>query len=136
MVLICQLYSGTLIFQVSFECNDITSKKKDQKWGLDKYLNFQKDVYQDAIEEPSSMLTELAVVDLNDFEKLPLLQEGDVIAYRVLELTSWTPELTSFRVRKVSHHDGSLEIKFAAFVDARCVKQSKSDAMPAVTMVA
>nr|GEZ31524.1 hypothetical protein [Tanacetum cinerariifolium] len=29
--------------------------------------------------------------------------------------------------------NGSLEIKFAAFVDARCVKQSNSDAMPAVT---
>ncbi|GJS32987.1 topless-related protein 4-like protein [Tanacetum coccineum] len=46
------------------------------------------------------MLTELAVVNLNDFEKLPLYnspKKGDVIAYRVLELTSFcTPELTSF----------------------------------------
>nr|GEU60771.1 hypothetical protein [Tanacetum cinerariifolium] len=153
---------------VSFEWNGITSKKKGQKWGLEKYSNFQKDAYQDSIEEPS-MLTELPVVDLNDFEKLPLYsspKEGDVIAYRVLELTSsWTPELTSFRVGKVSHYDGnivvlmpvpeypivldkmdedipddslykddgSLEIKFAALVDVRCVKQSNPDAMPAVT---
>ncbi|GJR66562.1 coilin-like protein isoform X1 [Tanacetum coccineum] len=67
------------------------------------------------------MLTELAVVNLNDFEKLPLYnspKEGDVIAYRVLELTSfWTPELTSFgyasttmTVRKVSHYDGNIVV--------------------------
>nr|GFA08131.1 hypothetical protein [Tanacetum cinerariifolium] len=55
-----------------------------------------------------------AVVDFNDFEKLPLYsspKEGDVIAYHVLELTSsWTPELTSFWVRKVSHYDGNIVV--------------------------
>ncbi|PWA68958.1 Coilin [Artemisia annua] len=159
----------TAVSDVSFQWNGITSKKKGQKWGLEKTPTFQRDAYQDAIVEASSMLTELPVVDLNDFDKLPLYsspKEGDVIAYRVLELTSsWTPELTSFRVGKVSHYDGnivvlmpvpeypivldkmdedtpddslykedgSLEIKFAALVDVRCVKQSNSDAMPAVT---
>nr|GEU76298.1 hypothetical protein [Tanacetum cinerariifolium] len=55
-----------------------------------------------------------AVVDFNDFEKLPLYsspKEGDVIAYHVLELTSsWTPELTSFWVRKVTHYDGNIVV--------------------------
>ncbi|KAL3649816.1 hypothetical protein CASFOL_006219 [Castilleja foliolosa] len=41
-----------------------------------------------------------------DFEKLPLLtsipKEGDLVAYRILELSStWTPEISSYRVGKV-----------------------------------
>lgn len=31
------------------------------------------------------------------------MQEGDIIAYRLIELSaSWTPELSSFRVNKTS----------------------------------
>ncbi|PWA57659.1 Coilin [Artemisia annua] len=45
---------------------------------------------------------QVPVIDPNDFDKLPPCcepKEGDVIAYRLLELnSSWIPELSSFRV--------------------------------------
>lgn len=100
--------------EVAFQWNGITSKKKGQKWGLEKSSTFQRDDSRKASTKPSTMLsadTEVPVIDLNDFDKLPLCttpKEGDVIAYRVLELTSsWTPELSSFRVGKISYYDSS-----------------------------
>ncbi|KAI3516138.1 hypothetical protein L1887_15048 [Cichorium endivia] len=92
---------------VGFEWNGIRSKKKGQKWGIEKYSTSQKDDSQKARKEVSSMVN----VDLNDFENLPLCtspKEGDVIAYRLVELSSsWTPELSSYRVGKISHYDGN-----------------------------
>ncbi|KAI3733461.1 hypothetical protein L6452_12904 [Arctium lappa] len=100
--------------EVAFQWNGITSKKKGQKWGLEKSSTFRRDDSPKASTEPSTVLsadTEVPVIDLNDFDKLPLCtspKEGDVIAYRVLELTSsWTPELSSFRVGTISYYDGS-----------------------------
>ncbi|XP_024991465.1 coilin-like isoform X2 [Cynara cardunculus var. scolymus] len=100
--------------EVAFQWNGITSKKKGQKWGLEKSSTFRRDDSPKANTGPSTMLsadTEVPVIDLNDFDKLPLCtspKEGDVIAYRLLELTSsWTPELSSFRVGKISFYDAS-----------------------------
>ncbi|XP_076892516.1 coilin-like [Bidens hawaiensis] len=97
---------------VTFQWNGI-SKKKGQKWGLEKFSTSKKDDYQNENEEPSTMLTIDAQAPLTnpiDFDQLPLCsspKEGDVIVYRVLELSaSWTPELSSFRVGKISYYDG------------------------------
>ncbi|MFS7994811.1 putative coilin [Helianthus anomalus] len=98
---------------VPFQWNGITSKKKGQKWGLEKSSSSKMDYSQKATEEPSAMVTEDAQVPLVDpisFDQLPLCSSpkaGDVIAYRVVELSSsWTPELSSFRVGKISFYDG------------------------------
>ncbi|XP_059657823.1 coilin isoform X2 [Cornus florida] len=92
--------------------NGITSKKKGQKWGKEKnssswsdYKDFNKEC-----SEPQTIVKEVAVNGPTDFDKLPpfsgLPKEGDVIAYRLLELSStWTPELSSFRVGKTSLYD-------------------------------
>ncbi|KAI3816772.1 hypothetical protein L1987_16476 [Smallanthus sonchifolius] len=97
---------------VAFQWNGITSKKKGQKWGLEKFSISKRDDSQKATQEPSIMLKEDAqvpLIDLIAFDQLPLCsspKEGDVIAYRVLELSSsWTPELSSFRVGKISYYD-------------------------------
>ncbi|KAJ9554499.1 hypothetical protein OSB04_018544, partial [Centaurea solstitialis] len=108
----------TEVPEVAFQWNGITSKKKGQKWGLEKSSTYRRDDgSQKTTTEPSTMSsadTEVPVIDLNDFDKLPLCttpskessNEGDVIAYRVVELTSsWTPEISSFRVGKISSND-------------------------------
>ncbi|XP_022024778.1 coilin isoform X2 [Helianthus annuus] len=53
--------------------------------------------------------SKVPVIDPNDFDKLPPCcepKEGDVIAYRLLELSSsWIAELSSFRVGRISFYD-------------------------------
>ncbi|KAL7241108.1 hypothetical protein ACSBR2_006686 [Camellia fascicularis] len=96
----------------TFQWNGITSKKKGQKWGKEKFSSRRND-YKDSNEERSEVMTiERADPPNNplDFDKLAPLarlpKEGDVIAYRLLELSStWTPELSSFRVGKTSRYD-------------------------------
>ncbi|KAK9060224.1 hypothetical protein SSX86_020928 [Deinandra increscens subsp. villosa] len=117
---------------VAFQWNGIISKKKGQKWGLEKFSTFKRDDFHKATKESSTMSSvdaqidliafdqlepsrklsvdaEAPLIDLNAFDQLPLCsapKEGDVIVYRVLELSSsWTPELSSFRVGKVSYYD-------------------------------
>ncbi|XP_077250546.1 sphere organelles protein-like protein isoform X2 [Tasmannia lanceolata] len=63
-------------------------------WGLNYYCNHDVEMEHDRV----------------DFEKLMPLsclpKEGDVVAYRLVELSSsWCPELSSFRVGKVSSYD-------------------------------
>ncbi|GMP57828.1 hypothetical protein CsSME_00021741 [Camellia sinensis var. sinensis] len=90
----------------TFQWNGIISKKKGQKWGKEKFSSRRND-YKDSNEERSEVMTTERVDPPNnplDFDKLAPLarlpKEGDVIAYRLLELSStWTPELSSFRSR-------------------------------------
>uniref|UniRef100_A0A5B6YIN3 Putative coilin isoform X3 n=1 Tax=Davidia involucrata TaxID=16924 RepID=A0A5B6YIN3_DAVIN len=100
----------------AFQWNGITSKKKGQKWGKEKGSNsssVRRNDYQDFSKEFSETPTiekEAVLNDPIDFDKLKpfasLPKEGDVIAYRLLELSSsWTPELSSFRVGKTSLYD-------------------------------
>nr|XP_043639047.1 coilin [Erigeron canadensis] len=100
---------------VPFQWNGITSKKKGQKWGIEKFSTSQQDESQIATKGPSTKLpedTSVPLVGFSDFDHLPLCsspKEDDVIAYRLLELSSsWTPELSSFRVGKISHYNGNV----------------------------
>ncbi|KAL5762213.1 hypothetical protein ACOSP7_018477 [Xanthoceras sorbifolium] len=97
-----------------FQWNGITSKKKGQKWGTEKAA-FPKKNYENFSQDYSAMLnTEEEMSASNckdlDFDNLRpytgLPKEGDVIAYRLIELSSsWTPEPTSFRVGKISWYN-------------------------------
>ncbi|PSS13619.1 Coilin like [Actinidia chinensis var. chinensis] len=108
----------------TFQWNGITSKKKGQKWGTEKFTS--RSDYKDFNKERSEMMTMEKVKPSNDpmmaidkvkppndpidFDKLAPFasfpKEGDVIAYRLLELSStWTPELSPFRVGKASRYD-------------------------------
>ncbi|KAK9707463.1 hypothetical protein RND81_07G199000 [Saponaria officinalis] len=98
--------------------NGITSKRKGQKWGQEKQPSSW-----DAVNEPSSSWKNATNANGQsssawaakkypqrmkiDFDKLiPLIDSpkaGDVVAYRLLELSSsWCPELSSFRVGKIT----------------------------------
>ncbi|KAJ6903876.1 hypothetical protein NC651_021138 [Populus alba x Populus x berolinensis] len=96
-----------------FHWNGITSKKMGQKWGKEKAVSCKRNDYNNFRKESSSSLSieeQTPVYDCTNFEELPLYaslpKEGDVIAYRVVELSSsWTPELSSYRVGKISKYD-------------------------------
>ncbi|KAI5580650.1 hypothetical protein BDE02_08G168200 [Populus trichocarpa] len=97
----------------TFHWNGITSKKKGQKWGKEKAVSCKRNDYNNFRKESSSSLSieeQTPEYDCTNFEELPLYaslpKEGDVIAYRVVELSSsWTPELSSYRVGKISKYD-------------------------------
>ncbi|KAK9903896.1 hypothetical protein M0R45_000867 [Rubus argutus] len=96
-----------------FQWNGITSKKKGQKWGMEKTSHSRKSDYEDLYQESSEILgieEEIPENDPIDFNKLELSttlpKEGDQIAYRLIELSSgWTPEVSSYRVGKVSQYN-------------------------------
>ncbi|KAI9113732.1 hypothetical protein K1719_014983 [Acacia pycnantha] len=96
----------------TFRWNGITNKKKMQKWGIEKTTFHKVDHYkhssqecprvQNAEEQEALMPVEFD--KLKSYRGLPKL--GDVIAYRLIELSSlWTPEISSFRVGKISWYD-------------------------------
>ncbi|KAL0357850.1 UNVERIFIED_CONTAM: Coilin [Sesamum calycinum] len=93
--------------------NGITSKKKGQKWGKENRSFSPRNDVQISNKEYTEILSnekEAQPVVGVDFDKLPPLpsipKEGDLIAYRVLELSSsWTPELSAYRVGKVSWYN-------------------------------
>ncbi|KAI3905425.1 hypothetical protein MKW98_013223 [Papaver atlanticum] len=96
----------------NFQWNGSTNKKKGQKWGQEKTTMSRSNNYKDPWEEAVEKLPcEMKLVQTSiDFEKLKPVssfpKEGDVVAYRVLELSSsWCPELSPFRVGKVSSCD-------------------------------
>ncbi|KAJ4833543.1 hypothetical protein Tsubulata_021227 [Turnera subulata] len=97
----------------TFQWNGITSKKKGQKWGKQKVASSKWNGYDNFNEDWSGVVDieeEKPTCDSIDFDKLPfyttLPQEGDVIAYRLIELSSsWTPEISSYRVGKISQYD-------------------------------
>lgn len=96
----------------TFHWNGITSKKKGQKWGKEKAAFSKKSIYEnfDQFSEMPSIEKEISIGKDVEFDKLPPYisspKAGDVIAYRLIELTlSWTPEPSSFRVGKISWYD-------------------------------
>ncbi|AAD31056.1 F3F19.5 [Arabidopsis thaliana] len=91
--------------------NGNMTKKKGQKWGTEKSgfsKRYAQDFNEDATTQPAEAET-LANCPI-DYEQLVAytgsVKKGDVIAYRLIELTSsWTPEVSSFRVGKISYYD-------------------------------
>ncbi|KAG6713859.1 hypothetical protein I3842_05G174000 [Carya illinoinensis] len=96
----------------SLQWNGITSKRKGQKWGLEKVAYYKRNDYVSSNEEVAEMVTaeEAPAKNPIDFDKLKPYtsspKKGDVVAYRLIELSSsWTPELSSFRVGKISWYN-------------------------------
>ncbi|CAA7039228.1 unnamed protein product [Microthlaspi erraticum] len=98
----------------NFLWNGNMTKKKGQKWGTEKTgfsKRYAQDIDEDIYEEEEHTAeAETSANGQIDYEKLVpysgSVKEGDVIAYRLIELTSsWTPEMSSFRVGKISHYD-------------------------------
>ncbi|KAE8023555.1 hypothetical protein FH972_009235 [Carpinus fangiana] len=97
----------------NLQWHGITSKKKGQKWGIEKVASYKRNEWTSLNQESSEMLaTEIETIANNpmDFDKLTpytsVPKKGDVVAYRLIELSSsWTPELSAFRVGKISHYD-------------------------------
>ncbi|MBA0760142.1 hypothetical protein Gotri_022908 [Gossypium trilobum] len=98
--------------QKTFQWNGITSKKKGQKWGMEKtpFLKRNDNNFSHVSSEMVDVNDKATVTNDMDFDKLmpysSLPKEGDLVAYRLVELSStWTPELCSFRVGEISHYD-------------------------------
>ncbi|KAF5450197.1 hypothetical protein F2P56_030566 [Juglans regia] len=96
----------------SLQWNGITSKRKGQKWGLEKVAYYKRNDHVNSNEEIAEMVTaeEAPAKNAIDFDKLKPYtsspKKGDVVAYRLIELSSsWTPELSSFRVGKISWYN-------------------------------
>ncbi|XVE92304.1 hypothetical protein REPUB_Repub01dG0085500 [Reevesia pubescens] len=96
----------------TFQWNGTTSKK-GKKWGQEKTPFLERNDDKSFSQMSSDMVAveeHATVTDDTDFDKLMpysiLPKEGDLVAYRLVELSSsWTPELCSFRVGKISHYD-------------------------------
>ncbi|KAL1186403.1 hypothetical protein V6Z11_A01G176000 [Gossypium hirsutum] len=95
----------------TFQWNGITSKKKGQKWGMEKtFLKRNDNSFSHVSSEMVDVNDKATVTNDMDFDKLmpysSLPKEGDLVAYRLVELSStWTPELCSFRVGEISHYN-------------------------------
>ncbi|KAL2332726.1 hypothetical protein Fmac_013939 [Flemingia macrophylla] len=96
----------------TFQWNGITNKRKGQKWGTEKMSSRKQDDYEhSSLEYPTAQNGEKEFTfNAVDFDKVKpytsVPKEGDVIAYRLIELSeSWTPELSSFRVGKITQYN-------------------------------
>ncbi|KAF9605469.1 hypothetical protein IFM89_017488 [Coptis chinensis] len=158
----------------NFQWNGITSKRKGQKWGMEKTLVSKSNGHEDSREDyivtehlhsnaiasqrngqkmaiENSKTSKSTVEDsmdilvekLNpeekelghdavDFEKLKPLsclpKEGDVVAYRLVELSStWCPELSAFRVGKVLWLDSASRVMLVPVPGYPVVSDEKRD---------
>ncbi|XP_042471524.1 coilin-like isoform X1 [Zingiber officinale] len=91
--------------------NGTISKKKGQKWGREKTIGWNDDQYTGRTSSDNLITDkEQHANDQTNFESLfPLTRlpkEGDMLVYRLVELSSsWCPEISPFRVGKVSSYD-------------------------------
>ncbi|KAK9052717.1 hypothetical protein SSX86_029347 [Deinandra increscens subsp. villosa] len=93
--------------------NGSSCKKKDHKWGREEFSTFRGNDHTKKLNLESLKTlfkdSKVPIIDPNDFDKLPPCsepKEGDVIAYRLLELnSSWVAEFSSFRVGRISYYD-------------------------------
>ncbi|KAG7591483.1 Coilin N-terminal domain [Arabidopsis thaliana x Arabidopsis arenosa] len=96
-----------------FLWNGNMTKKKGQKWGTEKTgfsKRYAQDFNEDTTYQTKPAEAETLAMGPIDYERLVAytgsIKKGDVIAYRLIELTSsWTPEVSSFRVGKISYYD-------------------------------
>ncbi|KAL3819295.1 hypothetical protein ACJIZ3_005200 [Penstemon smallii] len=117
----------------NFQWNGITSKKKGQKWGSENYSfssgNDHKNQDKDHSESDKKEKQLHRVIDFDKLPPLPSMpKEGDLIAYRVLELSSsWTPELSDYRVGKVSWYDPKSDQTLLVAVSEYPIVSKKTD---------
>ncbi|GLT74604.1 hypothetical protein SLA2020_463920 [Shorea laevis] len=120
----------------TFQWNGINSKKKGQKWGKEKIVSSKRNNYKNfsqACSEEVTVEEEMPVNNQMEFDKLvpysSLPKEGDMVAYRLIELSSsWTPELSSCQVGKISHYDSvSNRIKLAPVVEYPITNKENTD---------
>ncbi|CAK9196715.1 unnamed protein product [Sphagnum troendelagicum] len=101
-------------FPVFHFSNDIRNKRQGQGWGQEKQSDKYLDKKETFVEDPQQgSEPNIHPSKQRSFEGFPLLngtpQIGDILAYRLVELThSWTPEISPYRVGKVSGFGGSL----------------------------
>ncbi|CAK9258175.1 unnamed protein product [Sphagnum jensenii] len=101
-------------FPVFHFSNDIRNKRQGQGWGQEKQSDKYVDKKKTFVEDPQQgSEPNIHPSKQRSFEGFPLLngtpQIGDILAYRLVELThSWTPEISPYRVGKVSGFGGSL----------------------------
>ncbi|XP_024531836.1 coilin-like [Selaginella moellendorffii] len=95
----------------------LKSKKQGQSWGQQKRSGRQERTWNSTVGEEARTVQEYKTIAeaTLDFNSLPLLQgipeEGDVLAYKLVELsTSGTPEVSSFRVGKVTIYDNNSKV--------------------------
>ncbi|CAH8382382.1 unnamed protein product [Eruca vesicaria subsp. sativa] len=97
----------------NFLWNGNMTKKKGQKWGTEKTgfsKRYASDLNEDDTYQTQPAEAETLANGQIDYEQLVAytgsVKKGDIIAYRLIELTSsWTPEVSSFRVGKISYYD-------------------------------
>ncbi|KAF8086367.1 hypothetical protein N665_0628s0018 [Sinapis alba] len=96
----------------NFVWNGNMTKKKGQKWGTEKAVfskRYAQDMDEDTYQTQPAEAETLAKGQIDYEQLVPYsgsVKKGDVIAYRLIELTSsWTPEVSSFRVGKISYYD-------------------------------
>ncbi|XP_010251018.1 PREDICTED: coilin isoform X2 [Nelumbo nucifera] len=116
----------------TFQWSGTISKKKGQKWGREKNLFCGRSDYRESTEEMVTDEGETAdgAIDFDSLTTLASLpKEGDVIAYRLVELSSsWCPELSPFRVGKVSWYDsGSNMVMLLPVSEYPIVSDQKAD---------
>ncbi|KAI4382479.1 hypothetical protein MLD38_008438 [Melastoma candidum] len=158
---------------MSFHWNGTTSKKKGQKWGTEKggTVKWLKPGHSGQnLSQVSDIEEKISLNDSEDLSKLPQYTSfpkvGEIVAYRVIELSSsWCPELTSFRVGKMSSfdpksnkvvlvpvhehpldlenidrtlygEDGTLEINFSSLIDVRDAKCGNTGSVQAISVQA
>ncbi|KAF5443073.1 hypothetical protein F2P56_035665 [Juglans regia] len=155
----------------SLRWNGITSKKKGQKWGIEKVASYKRNDLVSLNKKISEMQAAGEATTANnpmDLDKLKPYtsspKEGDVVAYRLIELSSsWTPEVSSLRVGKISRYipesnrimlvtvpeypidfekitdtslygeNGSLKISYSMLIDVRIVKHGNLGTTKTVT---
>ncbi|KAG2701890.1 hypothetical protein I3843_06G061500 [Carya illinoinensis] len=151
--------------------NGMTSKKKGKKWGTKKVASYKRNDHASLNQKISEKQAagEAATGDNPvDLDKLKPYtsspKEGDVVAYRLIELSSsWTPEVSSLRVGKISRYvpksnrimlvtvpeypidfekitdtslygeNGSLKISYSMLIDVRIVKHGNLGTTKTVT---
>ncbi|KAJ4889851.1 sphere organelles protein-related [Raphanus sativus] len=116
--------------------NGNMTKKKGQKWGTEK-TGFSKRYTRDLNEEDTYHTQPAEAETLAngqiDYEQLVAytgsVKKGDIIAYRLIELTSsWTPEVSSFRVGEISYYDpGSKKVTLMPVEEYPIEKKTEED---------
>lgn len=96
----------------TYQWNGIKSKKKGQKWGKESSKRKTYNNLSQTCSEELNVEEEIPVTNQVEFDKLMLYpslpKEGDIVAYRLIELSSsWIPELSPFRVGKISNYDST-----------------------------